>query len=132
MRMCAKYQLSAVECECFPDGGRSYADAEYDGYTPNVHIDKYECFGDFSRIVPEMLSNHDYISAIEECVTSCVSLNLHDAAVVKETMRRIYGNGCAHNNPKCFELPDGRVVRAVEAIEYLKGEQENVEETQAE
>ena len=117
-RVCAAYRISAR------DGVRPLTyysfDHNFDGYTPNVHIDRYACMGNNIPIVEQCLIKHDYIGAIDQCIASAKSLNFADSTVMRQTMCRINGRDTEHNSEKCFELPDGRVVTPKEAIIYLR------------
>lgn len=83
--------------------------------------------GNYQRAINELLKNHNYIGAIEQCVASCRSLNFADSTVMQEFMRRLYGLSDYNVNIRCIELPDGRVVEPKEAIVWLK-EQEGENE----
>ncbi len=98
---------------------------EYDGYTPNPHIDKYRCLGNYERQINSLLLNNNYIGAIEQCIASCKSLNFADSTVMQEFMLRVYGLSDERVNMKCIELPDGAVVTPKEAVVYLKQQEEN-------
>lgn len=126
MRVCAKYRFSTTRSGGI--SGASY-DYEYNGYTPNPHIDQYSCLGNYERIINECLASRDYVMAIEQCVASCKSLNFGDSCVMKEFGNRLFGNR-GDINTKCIELPDGTVVDPVDAVKWLK-EQESVEEGEA-
>lgn len=115
VRFWAEYILDTVEMRV--KGVRTTKqDGFTEGYTGNPHIAGYACLGDYAGIIYECMGDNDYVSAIEQCVASCSSLNLLDSPVMKFMMQRFYGN-------KCLELPDGRVVDAEEAIRYLEEEQ---------
>lgn len=123
MRLCATYQfdlngnVSALSSNGF---GIEFRDC-----TPNTHIDRYHCIGNYVRVINELLKNHDYIGAIEQCSASCRSLNFNDSTVMCEFMRRIYGISDFQNsiNIKCIELPDGTVVTPIDAIKWLKSQE---------
>lgn len=102
---------------------------EFRECTPNTHIDRYSCIGNYQRAINELLKRNDYIGAIEQCIASCKSLNFADSTVMKEFMRRLYGISDYRVNIRCIELPDMRVVTPTEAIEWIKS-QEPQEETQ--
>lgn len=113
MRMCAAYQF-VLERNVNPLGGYDYPE-EFSTYTPNPHINRFNCMGDYLRIINDMVLKGDYIMAIEQCVASCGSLNFYDLAVISEFAPGFYGN-----EMKCIELPDGTVVDPKGAIEFLK------------
>ena len=97
-----------------------YNIAEFGDCTPNTHIDRYACMGNYQRVINELLQQNNYIGAIEQCVASTVSLNFSDSCVMAEFMRRMYGISDYDVNIQCIELPDGRIVKPKDAIEYLK------------
>ena len=98
--------------------------SDFDDCTPNPHIDRYTCMGNYKQAINSLLVKRDYIGAIEQCCASCKSLNFGDSTVMKEFMRTIYGvSDYYSHNPKCLELPDGNIVTPKEAIKWLtKGE----------
>lgn len=98
--------------------------------TPNTHIDRFSCLGNYQRSINELLKRHDYIGAIEQCSASCKSLNFNDSPVMQEFMRRMYGISNDRNsvNIRCIELPDGTVVTPVDAINWLKTQEVQVDE----
>lgn len=87
---------------------------------PNPHIDRYACLGNNEHAINQLLANHDYITAIEQAISSCKSLNFADGAVMEEFMCRIYGIDDNNVNNRCIELPDGSVVTPVVAIAWLQ------------
>lgn len=98
--------------------------------TPNTHIDRFSCLGNYQRSINELLKRHDYIGAIEQCVASCKSLNFNDSPVMQEFMRRMYGISDYQGriNTRCIELPGGTVVTPVDAINWLKTQEVQVNE----
>lgn len=132
IRFCAAYRfdlngsVSAMSNHEFP--------MEFAEYMPNTHIDRYSCIGNYQRAINDLLKNRNYIGALEQCIASCKSLNFGDSPVMSEFMKTLYGTN--NYNNRCIELPDGRVVKPVDAIRWLRqqennGEQE-MEETQNE
>ena len=122
VRVCAAYEFQ-LNGNVRARGSYSYG-SEYRGYTPNTHIDRYNCLGNYERQINNFLVKHDYIGAIEQCVASCKSLNFGDSPVMQEFMSRLYGisDYSESVNIRCIELPNGNVVFPKEAIEYLKQE----------
>ena len=104
--------------------------AECRDCTPNTHIDKFGCLGNYQRSINELLKHHDYIGAIEQCSASCKSLNFNDSPVMQEFMRRMYGipDYQGSVNTRCIELPDGTVVTPVDAINWLKTQEVQADE----
>ena len=122
IRFCAAYS--------FTIGGSVNALSNYDypascrEYMPNPHIDRYSCLGNYKRIINERLRENDYIGAIEQCVSSGKSLNFGDGAVMREFVSRVYGTNGHSRNLKFIEAPDGAVMNAREAVEWIKKQQE--------
>ena len=125
IRFCAAYQFELrgnVRAEGHHDFGYEFA-----GYMPNTHIDEYTCMGGYNTTINKLLQRHDYIGALEQCIASCKSLNWGDSPVMQSFMRKFWAENGA---PKCIELPDGKVVNAKEAIQWLE-EQDKLAETEA-
>ena len=104
--------------------------AECRDCTPNTHIDRFSCLGNYQRSINELLKHHDYIGAIEQCSASCKSLNFNDSPVMQEFMRRMYGISDYQDsiNTRYIELPDGTVVTPVDAINWLKAQEVQADE----
>lgn len=117
LRFCAAYKIDFRE-GIYPQSGFQYG-YEFEGYTPNPHIDAYRCMGNYIQAVNQYLERRDYIGAIEQCCASAKSLNFADSTVMIEFVKRICGVSRYHNNEKCFELPDGSVVDTKGAIKYI-------------
>lgn len=120
IRFCAAYRFAlngSVEALRNHDFG-----FEFDGYMPNTHINNYQCLGNYQRAINDMLRKRDYIAAVEQCVASCKSLNWGDSAVMEGFMNTFW------NGFKCIELPDGSVVKAEQAIQWLEEQDKPAEE----
>lgn len=96
-------------------------------YTPNPHIDRYNCMGDHKRIINEMLQENDFIGALEQSIESAKSLNFVDGCVMREFSGRICG-AIGRVNMRCILLPDGRVVKPKEAVAWLEAQKKQNEE----
>lgn len=130
LRFCATYCLSmsgGAEGQSY--SGYTYVQ-EHPDYMPNPHIDYHNCLGNYRPLIIEALRANEYIGAISQCIASCKSLNFSDSTVMSEFMTNIYGFPSHTVNNKCIELPDGRVVRPKEAIEWLK--EQGTEEVKSE
>ena len=121
MRFCSSYSFN-LRGNVRANERHDYSSIEFRECTPNTHIDRYHCMGNYERVINEMLMEHNYIGAIEQCMASTVSLNFSDGCVMEEFMRRMYGISDYSVNIRCIELPDGKVVEPKEAIEYLKSQ----------
>ena len=120
IRICAAYYLN------IPDNACSYMEdydfSESDGdltYMPNPHIQEYGCLGNYRQEINDALIRGDYITAVEQCVSSCGSLNWADGAVMGAFVQNMYNSRNAF-----IELPDGSIVTVAKAIEWLKQQEE--------
>lgn len=120
MKVCAAYKF------CLGGGVEPVAALDRHNYgyafrecTPNTHIDKYHCIGNYRIPINQLIVKNDYIGAIEQCVASCKSLNFADSTVMAEFMSRLYGLSDDHVNVRCIELPTGDVVTPTEAVKWL-------------
>lgn len=130
IKFCAAYRF-ALNGSVGTQGGHRFP-SEFSDCMPNTHIDRYNCMGNYPMTINKLLANHDYIGALEQCIASCKSLNWGDSTVMGTFMENMWGSGRVNN--RCIELPDGRVVKPVEAIKWLE-EQEaisNVKEKEEE
>ncbi len=119
IRFCAAY--------CFDMNGSVRAQynhrfgPECNGYSPNPHINNYECMGSYKKIINEALTRRDYIAALEQCVASAKSLNFHDSTVMDTFITQFTENGGTAY--KAIELPDGSVVSPKEAIKWIEDQE---------
>ena len=114
LRVCAAYTFYIGDrIQVSGQSGKRYP-AEFSSYLPNPHIQGYACMGTYSKIVNEMLRAGDYVGAIVQCEVSCNSLNWGDYTVISNFVENIY-----KTTNTCFELPDGRCVDQVAAVEWL-------------
>ena len=127
LRFCCAYTIRLGERVT---GMRGYDYNEScDTYIPNPHIDRYSCLGNYERTMNERLMENDAIGAIEQCISSCKSLNFSDSTVMEVFMDRMCGrDGYKHN--KCIELPDGSVVDMNGAIEWMKEQERAAQEAE--
>lgn len=113
VRICAAYRLS-LRGSVSGLQGYGYSD-EYDEYLPNPHIDSYGCLGDYRKDFNQLMMEGNYIAAIEKCTASAQSLNISDPSA--NVFFRLI---CKDTSKKYFETPDGTVMTAREAIQWLK------------
>lgn len=93
-------------------------------YYPNYHLNHHHCMGDYRRIIPDYLNRGDTIGAINACIESVKSINIAESdATFNPMMHQLF-----ESRKKCFELPDGSHVSAVQALEWLQ-KQEAPQET---
>lgn len=122
IKFCAAYRFNltgSVQAQTghpFSDYGAIFAE-----YMPNPHIDRYRCMGNYESKINNLLKNRDYIGALEQCAASAKSLNFHDSTVMSEFVRQICANSGKNN--RCIELPDGSVVKPIDAIKWLEAQE---------
>lgn len=128
LRFCCAYTIRLGERVT---GMRDYSYNEScDTYIPNPHIDRFSCLGNYERTMNERLMDNDAIGAIEQCISSCKSLNFSDSTVMEVFMDRMCSrDGYRHN--KCIELPDGNIVDMKGAIEWMKEQERAAQEAEA-
>lgn len=105
---------------------------EFEGYMPNPHLHYYGCFGNYQRILNQLVGSNDYIGVIEQCIASCNTLNWSDSTVMDKFVRIMWGD--SEISSSCIELPDGTVVDTVGAIKWLEeqeADEHEEEETEA-
>ena len=126
IKFCAAYTISLGE-GVRALRGYHYGIA-YNDCMPNPHTDRYECLGTYLGEINDCLGRNDTIGAIEQCIASCKSLNFGDSTVMEVFMSRLYNPDDEYDYDKCIELPDGRTVDIVQAIAWMKEQDEKDEE----
>lgn len=111
IKTCAAYCISIRDGV---SGIENYAYSK-SGYLPNPHIHYYSCMGSYSSTIGQLLSEGNYIGAVEQCIASCKSLNFGDYSVMERFMSVLY-----QTENKFIELPDGSVVNPKEAIAWIE------------
>lgn len=99
---------------------------EFGTYMPNTHIDRYGCIGSYDNIIDDAITQHDYITALEQCVAAAMSFNFADGTVSGTFSKVICRGGYDGYSPnrKGFELPDGTVTDPAGAIKWIKEHKE--------
>lgn len=114
VNVCAAFQLS-INGGVNTRGGYPFGE-EFNNCMPHPHIDRYNCMGDYVRIVNDLMQRHDYIMALEQCIASTRSLNFADGTVLSHFISTLFDEG---SHSRCLELPDGRVVKPTDAVKWL-------------
>lgn len=118
LKMCAYFKMdyfgSSVE------SARRYnfvgEDKELKEYIPNPHLDMHNCFGQNKLVILEQLRTGDAIGAIE-CAIACTQrVNIHEYMSFDPFVSNILQ--CTE---KCLVADDGTELTPEEAVEYLKG-----------
>ena len=130
VRFCAAYTLDI--CGCVRGFAGYLFGSESFNSTPNPHINNYRCLGNYERCINEMIYEHNYIGAIEQCVASAKSLNFGDSTVMNDFMKMLYGMDSRGANTKCIELPDGSIVEPWDAAIWVKENLVSEEESNGE
>lgn len=126
LRVCAVYVLDFESGNCGAIRDYTYP-PEVSDYTPNQHIQHYACLGNNSMYIRKAMQDHDYIGAVEACVSSAKNINLAENNTGTFFMERIL----AKNAPKIIELPDGTNVTPAEAVKWLREQEKGENHEQA-
>lgn len=129
LRMCAAYELRVG---CGMHGIKDYSfPEECAGYMPNQHINIYRCLGGYESAVAQAIQNGDTTFVLDMAAMSAISLSFNDPVVMGQFAKFLYGRPieCGRTDLPCIELPDGSVVRPSEALEIIKGEENENEQT---
>ena len=94
--------------------------SKYKDYLRNPHLHYFNCFGDHKRYILDRVCAGDIVGAIMQCIESAKSINILE----EPTFGRLV-NDLFNSQSKVILLPDGSSVTPVEALEWLKKEEEN-------
>lgn len=122
IRVCAAYRF-VMNGNVRANSHHNFPAFEFDNYMPNPHINEYSCMGNYSVTINKLLADRDYIGAIEQCAASCKSLNWSDSTVMESFMNTMWGG-----RKCCIELPDGMVVKPIDAIRWIDEQEKKKEE----
>lgn len=123
VKMCAIYVLD-LRGSISTRRGYDYPRREFGDCIPNPHLDVHACFGNYKRYIQDAIIEGDNIRAIEQCVCSAGSINIGESATFPKFLRQIFN----HNCEKVIELPEGTAVTPIEALNWLKNEENNTQE----
>lgn len=126
IRFCAQFTMH-LNGSVHADIGINYAELGVTDCIPNPHLNHYHCLGNNERVIVQMMREHDYIGAIEQCVAACKNWNILDSAVTGSFVRDLHSL-----TTPCVELPDGSVVTVSKAIEWLNSNGDADEQEQKE
>lgn len=119
LRFCAAYEFD-LQGQVTGLNNHEFEQSVFGTYMPNPHIQQYHCLGNYAQQINLFLQQQNYIGAIEQCIASCISLNWNDWTVIKKFLSVLLQD--AWGVQRCIELPDGSVVSAADAIEWLKAQ----------
>ena len=132
LKICSYIAITPRTADVHSIIGYGYPDTCID-YIPNRHHDGHDCFGDYEDMIEGDLSRGDIIAAVNDCMASARSVNIHESLVFDAFMQKAFGS-----SHKCFELPDGTSVTPVEALKWVedreaqkKAEEEKAQEEAA-
>lgn len=113
VRMQAKYTVGPSIVEAW-----SQFDVSPD-CLPNPHIYYFACLGNYAAPMAEALKGGDYVSALMQCVSSAGSVNINEVVTMERFLHDLF-------SPKAgnvIELPNGRTVTPLRALEWLENTQ---------
>lgn len=119
LRFCAAYEFD-LQGQVTGLNNHEFEQSVFGTYMPNPHIQQYHCLGNYAQQINLFLQQQNYIGAIEQCIASCISLNWNDWTVIEKFLSVLLQD--AWGVQRCIELPDGSVVSATDAIEWLKAQ----------
>lgn len=91
----------------------------FSNYLPNPHLNIYGCLGGYELIISDLLVTGDDIGVIETCVAASGSLTWGDSICMRAMLTEF-----SITNRTCIELPDGSMKTPMNAIDWLKEQEE--------
>lgn len=113
LKMCSAWRLTTSSYEMM--SGFNYP-SQFDDVFRNSHIDAYGCRGSFSTHLNSAIGRYDYVALLDLISLENGNINLTDSAVIPGSFipELLRAKG------KIIELPDGRSVTTVEAVQWLR------------
>ena len=114
-----KFTLQCGEyCEVSAESGFSQPPEMHD-CCPNPHLFRHSCMGDNARYANDALANGDYVTAMEQTIGSCASVNINETITSGPWMENLL----SEKYGRFFETKDHRRMNITEVLKYLKEEQ---------
>lgn len=113
LRMAAVYMVTPGQRVDTMRGYQNYDDT----YLPNTHINEHRCIGDYINAINGFLQRGDTIGAIEQCMASARSINLHESATNYRFIQSLY-----NTTRRCIEWSDGSLCTPKQAIKKIQDE----------
>ena len=89
---------------------------EYVDFLTNPHLDIFACIGNNRAVIDRMLRNGDYITAIEQSISSAKNLNLTEGQqTVAPFLGKLFAAGCK----SVMLMPDGSSCTPTEAYNWM-------------
>lgn len=125
IKICAYYALTPRSAGYTSITGYGFPESCAD-YVPNRHLDRHNCFGNYGPMIRRELERGDVVGAVIDCIASASSVNMHESSIFAAFMKNAFNLG-----KKCFALPDGSSVNAVDALKWVEAReaQRQAEET---
>lgn len=119
IKMCGYYSLYLNgRVQTFPNF--SYPNKLKD-YVPNPHLDRHSCLGSYEPEINKLIRSGNIVGAIEQCIASCMSVNLAETSMTFKPMM----NGIFNNTNRILLRSDGTEMTVKDAIKYLKEKEPN-------
>lgn len=125
VQFCASYWVDLRAQHADGVSSASFDEPEFINCMPNPHINGFGCIGNNRQAINRMLSSHNYMGAIDQCLASTSNLNFGDSTVLNRFINAVC-NDVANGGRKCVRLPDGSYTDFRGALAFLKsGESAN-------
>lgn len=118
LKMCAYFKMDYFGS--FVDSQSRYdfqsKDKELANYIPNPHLHFHNCFGQNKIAILSQLNDGDIVGAIECAIACAQRVNIHESMTFDPFVRYLL-----NTNTKILVTEDGTEMTPTEAVEYLKG-----------
>lgn len=121
IRMCGYYWLN-MNGTVKSQMGYNYACVpECADHMPNPHLQRHACLGSYQPEIQSCLRAGNVVGAVEQCIASCMSVNLGETSM---TFGPMIGD-LFNSNKALLHREDGADMTVSEAIAYLKERKQN-------
>lgn len=121
IRMCGYYRLNMNGTVSSQSGYKYDCIPECRDHMPNPHLQRHECLGSYQPEIQSCLRAGNVVGAVEQCIASCMSVNLGETSMTFGPMIHYLFN----SNKAFLHRDDGVDMTVTEAIAYLKEKEHN-------
>ena len=109
-----------VRCARLPNAGSIL---KVEQRCENPHHANFHCLGDNGRLIAECMTNLDYVGMLNQMIVATGSMNLLEIPTFRAFMLLM-----VRSNEEFIQLPDGRIVTPLKALQYLEEREEENKE----
>lgn len=116
IRLYAAFQLDFSTGYCQIITRNSSVKSATKDYTPNPHIQYYNCLGGNEKAIRESMVNNDYVGAVAACIQATKSVNVLEGLTCGKMILDLFSKDAG----EVIEMPDGSTKTPMDAVQWFE------------